>query len=461
MTTDNKRTAIVIGGSMAGLLAARVLSNHFDQVTLVERDPVHDQPESRKGQPQTVHSHLLLLGGLHSLNNFFPGIEEALIQGGAVYGAPDKGLWHHHGGYFVRFKSELRVVISSRPFLEWHVRQRLLARPNVTLLSECAVEKLETTPDKSKVIGVTYLLRDGSNQKEMLSADLIVDATGRGSRTPQWLSALGHEAPPEEKVIVKVGYATRQYRYRPGEMAGFESIFITFTPPHDTRGGLILHIENDRWLLTLGGIHSDYPPDDEAGFNAFARSLVTSDVYDFMSQAEPLTEIITYKFPANLRRRYEKLKRFPAGYLVLGDAIASFDPVYGQGMTSAALQAEALDKLLTEQRDDADLWRPYFQRLAKVVDVPWQMAIGEDFRFPQTEGKRPPRTDLVNAYMTRLFRAAHHDPVVCEQFYRVTGLVAPPNSLFHPRILWRVLRGGKQSPPPISSKSTTQPIKQM
>lgn len=245
-------------------------------------------------------------------------------------------------------------------------------------------------------------------------------------------------------MTVKLGYATRQYRYRLGDLNGMAWAFTTFTPPHGKRGGLLLHIEEDRWLLTLGGFHGDHPPTDEAGFHAFAQTLARPDIYELICQAEPLSAITTYKFEANLRRRYEQLKRFPDGYLVLGDAIASFDPVYGQGMTSAALQAAALHKLLAETPTLTSLWRLYFRRLAKVVDVPWQMALAEDFRFPQTTGKKPLGTELINAYMSRVFRAAHHDPVVCQQFYRVTGLVAPPTSLFQPRILWRVLRGKRQ-----------------
>ena len=433
---------IVIGGSIAGLMAARALSDYADSVTILERDPISDQPESRKGQPQTRHLHGLLAQGLELFTGFFPGIEQALAEGGAILG--DMGLamrWYHFGGYKKQYESGLTGALMSRPFLEWHIRRRVLALPNVTLLSSCAVEGLATTADQSRVLGVHVTRRDQNNRRETLEADLVVDTAGRGSAAPKWLAALGYQPPPASAVHVHVGYATRVYRRRPGDVVGAELLMVADTPAHGKRAGLVFPIEDDRWIVTLGGMHGDHAPADEQGFLEFARSLPAPDVYNLISRAEPLSEIVLHKFPASLRRHYEKLRRFPEGYLVLGDAIASFNPIYGQGMTSAALQAQTLHQLLGQgRRRRYGLWRPFFKRAAKVVDSPWQLAVGEDFRYPETQGHKAPGTDVINAYVTRVHQSSHHDTVVYGQFLRVMNLMAPPASLFKPAIMRRVLR---------------------
>lgn len=433
--------ALVIGASMAGLFAGRVLSDYFERVTLLERDPVEDRPMARKGQPQTRHLHALLAQGLHLIQGFFPGIEQTLVEGGATRGDMGRDMrWYHFGGYKVQFESGLVGMLMSRPFLEWHVRRRVLALPNVALRDACSVGALKTSDDRARVVGVEATDRTGARRTETLPADLVVDATGRGSATPQWLAGLGYEKPPERAVKVRVGYATRLYRRRPGDLEDAELVVIFPTPPGGKRLVALVPVEDDRWIVTAGGWSGDYPPDDEEGYLAFIRSLPAPDVYDIVSRAEPLSDITSHRFPASLRHGYETLERFPEGYLVLGDAIASFNPIYGQGMTSAAMQAQALDGLLRERPGSVGLWRPWFERAAKVVDIPWQLAVGEDFRYPETEGEKPPLTGFVNAYVKRVHKATHHDPVVYARFLQVMNLLAPPTSLMAPHIAWRVLR---------------------
>ena len=241
-----------------------------------------------------------------------------------------------------------------------------------------------------------------------------------------------------------MGYTTRIYRRKPGDLVGAELVMVSPTPPHDKRSGLIFPIEGDRWIVTLGGWAGDHAPADEQGFLDFARSLAAPDIYNIISRAEPLSDIITHKFPASLRRHYEQMKRFPDGYLVMGDAICSFNPIYGQGMTSAALQVAALGKLLGQRQGNlAGLAQAFFQQAAKVVDIPWQLAVGEDFRYPTTEGKKAPGTDLINAYVTQVHKATHYDTIVYAQFLKVMNLMEPPTSLFKPQILWRVFKASR------------------
>lgn len=441
--TFRYQRAIVIGGSLTGLLTARVLSDHFEQVTILERDEVHDVPESRKGQAQTRHLHGLLAQGLLILKDYFPGIVEELKAGGAFMGDMGKVLhWYQYGNYRLNFTSGLTSMAMSRPFLEFHVRRRTLNLPNVALIDCCAVNELVTNAEKSQVTGVRVTRRSGGDKDEMLEADLVVDASGRGSSSPKWLEGLGYERPSETEVKTRIGYATREYRRTEQDPDKLFVEMVSPAAPAEKHGTFLFPIEGDRWIMTAGGYVGDHPPTDEAGLLEFVRSLPASNVYDIISKSEPLTDIIAYKYPASLRHHYEKLKRFPEGYLILGDAVASFNPIYGQGMTSSAMQTHVLRKILRDSPSLQGVWRSFFKQAARVVDMPWQLAVGEDFRYPETEGKKPPLMDLLNAYVEKVHKATQHDPVVYAQFLRVMNLMEPPTSLMMPGIMWRVLIKG-------------------
>ncbi|GAB4581521.1 MAG: FAD-binding monooxygenase [Anaerolineales bacterium] len=432
--------AIVIGGSLGGLLTARALSDHFTRVTILERDAVSPEPESRKGQPQTRHLHGLLATGLHVMTHYFPDLPQALQDGGAMMRDFASSMnWYSFGGYRKQFEMGVYATAMSRPLLEALVRARVVALPNVTLMDNTAVKHLVTTTDRQWVTGVEVEAR-GKDLSTTLLADLIVDVSGRGSRSPQWLQELGYSAPSTSEVKVDIGYATRMYRRDPADPRGQTWTLITPEAPKETRFGAMFPIEGDRWIVSLGGWAGDHAPTDVKGFLAFARSLPAPDIYEVISHTEPISDIIQHKFPFSLRRHYEKLTRFPKGYLVLGDAISSFNPTYGQGMTSAALQTLELQKLLAKNTPLDALAMTFFKRAAKVIDIPWQLAVGEDFRFPTTTGSKPAGTDLINRYVVKVHRATLRDEVVGLAFLKVMNLMEPPTSLFHPRILWRVLR---------------------
>ncbi|MFQ5911938.1 MAG: FAD-dependent oxidoreductase [Nitrospinota bacterium] len=446
--TKRRQRAIAIGGSFTGLLAARVLSDHFEQVTLIERDKINDRPEARKGQPQSHHAHSLLANGLDVLTRYFPDLPDGLRAGGATVTDIGTGFrWYASGGYRLQFESGLASALMSRPFLEWQIRRRVLALSNVTVLDQSTVTALLTTADGGRVTGVRTLHQVEKSREAALTADLVIDATGRGSAGLKWLEALGYTGPKEETVKVGVAYTSRIYRRRPGDLVGAELVLIAPEPPHNKRFGVMLPMEDDRWIVSLAGWAGNHAPANEAGFLEFARSLAAPDIYNMIPRLEPLTDFITHKFPSNLRHHYENLTRFPGGFLVMGDAIASFNPVYAQGMSSAAMQAAALDELLAGRGSLDGLWEAFFKRAAKVVDLPWQLAAGQDFRFPETRGNKTPGTDLMNAYFAKVARATHRDPVVYGAFLRVTNLMARRTSLFKLHILWRVLRGGIERRP--------------
>ena len=441
--SQNQRThAVVIGCSLAGLFAARILSDHFGRVTVLERDPVNDRPESRKGQPQTRHLHGLLNQGFRIIKDLFPDLEQELAKGGATISDMGEAIrWYHFDGYKRQFTSGLEAVSVSRVFLEWQVRRYVMALPNVKIQSPCTVCSLEMDDAKTRIVGIKVTNGNDGADNTAIEADLVIDAGGRGSSAGKWLEQLGFERPHEDVVKIGVGYATRLYRRKPNDLPGAKLVMISPTPPKQKRMCFLFPVEEDRWIVAAGGWLGDHPPTDEEGYLEFIRGLPASDIYNVISGAEPLSDVFTYKFPSSLRRRYERLTRFPERYLVLGDAVASFNPIYGQGMTSAARQAKELDALLRQQQTLTGLWRPFFQRIAKVVDIPWQMAAGEDFRYPETVGKKPPMTDFINAYLSKVHRATQHDTVVYSQFLKVMNLMAPPTSLMHPKIVWRVLCG--------------------
>ena len=429
-------TAVVVGASMGGLLAVRALSGHFERITVVERDVLPDSEEARKGVPQSAHAHGLLASGYGIIDAYFPDIMAELEARGAPRGdVVGDFLWFQYGHWKLRHDSGLRGITVSRPCLESAVRQRVKALRNVTFLEGADAVRPTFDGATRRVTGLVVRPRD-RGVEQTLEADLVVDASGRGSQSPKWLEQMGCGRPEEVSVQVNVGYATRTFARKPGEFFGSMGGIVSGTPPASTRYGAVLAAERDRWVVTLVGTVGDYPPTDEEAWIAFAASLPVPAVHQLVTSARPLTGIVTYRFPANQRRLYERMPGFPSGYLVIGDAVCSFNPIYGQGMSVAATEAKALDDCLTSGLDH--LPRRFYARTRRIVAIPWAIATGEDLRFPQVEGRRPPGFGLVNRYLERVHAIASKDPTVCRKFFDVLNLLAPPASLMSPLVAWRV-----------------------
>lgn len=437
------RHAIVIGSSMAGLLAARVLTDHFEWVTLIERDRLPEGAESRKGVPQGRHAHALLARGRQIITELFPDIINSLVEGGAsLLDISADTRWYHFGGYKVRFESGIAGPFLSRPFLESEVRRRVLAIKNLSHLDECDVKGLTTTPDRERVTGVRIELRSDAPTERTIEADLVVDASGRGSQSPAWLDSIGYGRPEEVQIKVNAGYTSRIYKRGPSDLPGARAVFMLPKPPGERRMGALFPIEGDRWMVSLGGWLGDHAPTDEEGYLEFARNMPAHDIYDVIKQAEPLTDFVVHKFPGNLRRHYEKMSRFPEGYIVMGDAMCSFNPIYGQGMTVSAMEADALDRSLREQAP-GDLRRfpqRFLKRAAKIIDTPWMLATGEDFRYTEVEGSRPFGLSLINWYIAKVHQAVQLDTEIYLTFLKVMNLTHPPKLIFEPKTIFRVLK---------------------
>ncbi len=437
--------AVVLGGSMGGILAARVLAEHYTEVVVVERDTVLGVSTPRRGAPHTVHAHGLHARGHLIFEELFPGITDELRAAGIPTGDLAEMRWFFNARRIQPARTGLISVTAPRPVLENHVRNRVAALPNVTFRQECDVLGPVATDDREQVTGVRVQRRTPNADVEVLEADLVVDATGRGSRTPAWLAELGFQRPEEERVKVGLAYTTRHYRTRPEMFDGVQSINPVASPAHP-RGAFFGQVGPDTCILSLTGLLGDYPPTEPGAFLEFVRSLPVPDVYEAVRDAEALDEPVSFRFPASVRRRYERLLRFPDRFLVIGDAFCSFNPVYGQGMSVTAIEAMTLRAHLREGR--APVPHRFFADLARVVDAPWDIAAGGDLDFPGVEGRRTLKIRVANAYMARLQYAATQDPRVTEGFMRVAGLVDPPEALMRPAMVGRVLRHALRRPGP-------------
>jgi 2-polyprenyl-6-methoxyphenol hydroxylase-like FAD-dependent oxidoreductase len=429
--------AIVIGASMGGLLAARVLSAHFDRVTVFDRDALPEEVENRRGVPQGRHGHGLLASGLAGLKALFPNLERALLEGGAVAGDVIGNVrWFQHGHYKAKFHSGLDGLLLSRPLLEVTLRRQVARLNNVRIQDSTRV--LSLLHERGQVQGVT-IQQPGGDPVEM-TADLVVDTGGRGSRSPEWLEQLGYGKPHVDEVHVGIGYTTRLYRRRPTDLGGDVGAIIAPKPPRNKRIGFMLAMEGDRWIVTMGGWLGNHCPTEPTEYTDFARTLARPDIYEVIQRAEPLTDAVTFGFPSNLRRRFDRMSRFPSNYLIMGDAVCSFNPLYGQGMSVATLEALALKECLADASSCAEVWRPFSKASRKIIDGPWTIAAGSDFAFEGVTGAKPSGTNIVNWYLDRVHKAASVDPNVCRTFFDVANLLKPAPTLFRPSVVSRVFR---------------------
>lgn len=440
--------AIVIGGSIAGLTAARVLADHFERVTLIERDRMPETPEFRKGVPQGRHAHILLLRGQQILDHLFPGLVQELLDVGAVPVNMGSDVeWYAFGQPRPRYQSAMEPNACSRPLLEVTIYRRLAAHPNITFLQETDVLGLCTDEEGRRATGVQIRRRNANSEgtsesAETLLADLVVDASGRDSRAPHWLEALGYPTPSETTVNSFPGYATRFYE-QSSEPSDWKLLFVQPHAPHQPRGAVIVPMEENRWQVTLIGMAGDYPPTDEEGYLQFAQSLPTQKVYDTIKEAKPLSDIYGFRRAENRLRHYDNLEQYLENFLVLGDAVYALNPVYGQGMSVAAIGSMTLDQCLREQPvagDFAGLAERFQKALALVVEGPWQLATGEDRRWAVTEGsdQLDPGTLIMQRYMDQLQLVSLQSPAVTEAFYLVQQMIEPPTLFFRPDIVLQV-----------------------
>jgi 2-polyprenyl-6-methoxyphenol hydroxylase-like FAD-dependent oxidoreductase len=439
--------AVVIGGSIAGLMTARVLSDFFDQVTVLERDQIEDHPAIHKSIPQGNHLHALLLGGQQVMSALYPGFTEELRRLGAVpcrfgkdavwYGPDGKG-YSPTGSVREPRDLGLEGHVMSRALLEYHLRQRTIALANMKLETGVAIEGLAF--EGGQVHGVR---RNRPAGAQSIEADLVVDAGGRASHATRWLIEMGLPPPEETTIGVDFAYTSTMYR-KPDNDDGLEPLrFFAGPPPFYTKAAGLFEIENRTWHVSLGGRLGDYPPTDEDGFLNFAKSLPSPKLYELIKDADRIADITHHRFPTSVQRHYERLVAFPEGFLVLGDAISSFNPAYGQGMSSAALQVRGLQELLKQRAQGSQGLRAlapvFFAKAAEVIATPWALAAASDFAYPKTTGERPPNAEEGARYFAALDALAVEDLEVHRLITEVFQLAKPLSALSEEPLRSRVL----------------------
>ncbi|MEV8513813.1 FAD-dependent oxidoreductase [Dactylosporangium sp. NPDC051484] len=428
--------AVVLGGSIAGSLAARMLAQAYRKVTVIDRDDLSGPAGPRQAIPQGHHIHALLARGQQILEELFPGFTDELVSIGVPVGDFGTSLsWYFNGRMIQKAETGLICVAAGRPLLEARIRGRVRALGNVEFREHTDIVGLVASPDRSRITGVRVQRR--GEDEVTLTADLVVDATGRGSRTPRWLQEFGYPQVPEERVKMDLTYTTLDFKGPlPFDPIGGDIALLPVATPAMRRGAIFARMP-DRYSVSLTGILGDRPPTDIEGFLAYVQSLPVPEIYKAVRDAEPMGEPMSFRFPASVRQHYERLARFPDGLLVMGDAACVFNPVYGQGMTVAAIAARMLGEHL---RSGPPVPAAFFRDLSKIIDAPWDMSAGADLGFPEVQGRRTLKTRMGNLFIPRLQAAAVNDGVLTTAFLRAAGLVDPPDALMRPNIIRRVLR---------------------
>lgn len=469
------RAAIVVGGSITGMLTAAVLADRFEKVTVVESDRLPAGPEHRKGLPQAHHAHLLWSGGVAALEDLLPGITDQLVARGArlIDVMTDLVSKAPSGQWFRRFAdARHRMIVCGRPLLDFVVRERVLANPRITVLDGTRVGGL--TGDAARVTGVSVptgptTTSDGPADgpaagtsapagTRSLAADLVIDASGRGSQAHRWLAALGLPSVAERTVDAGVAYASRLYA-APADTTAlrFPVVNVQADPRQAPgRGGVIVPVEGDRWLVTLSGTRGGQPTADPDEFTRFAlEGLPHPVIGELISRAKPLTDPLTTHSTANRRRYYEQAKAWPDGFAVLGDAVAGYNPVYGHGLSVAAQSVVALRAVLDRHGvAGAGNGRRIQRAAARPVGNAWNLAVGQDASYPDAAPEPPkPVERLLSAYVDRAVAAGSQNPHALHGLLDVMSLSTAPTRLFAPDMLWAVCFGPRRGPlagPPLT-----------
>jgi 2-polyprenyl-6-methoxyphenol hydroxylase-like FAD-dependent oxidoreductase len=429
--------AVVIGASIGGLCAARVLSDFYDRVTVYERDELPDGPANRAAVPQGRHVHLLMARGAQEFDTHFPGLLDDMVADGVPilenrpdcihFGAAGHVLGTHH-----RLQDEFTAYVPSRPHLEWQIRRRVQAIENVEFVRDAVAEpRFDRAGHR-----VTGVLLDADDPSSAVEANLVVDATGRGTRLPVWLEKWGFERPREDTVDVGIGYATQQVRVPDGLLA--EKVVVAGASNEQPVGLGMLFYEDGNWGVTTFGVGKVEPPQNFAEICTVADKILPAHVAAALRQGEPLGEMAFHKYPTSRWRRYDKLTRFPAGIIPFGDAVVSFNPTYGQGMTMTSLQAGHLRRAL--ESPGADVAREFQRATAKTTFPVWQMNAIGDFMLHRASGPMPKWYRPVGNLFDQFLGAAETDPVLAEWFLRRFSLLDSLYMVPSARLVGRTIR---------------------
>ncbi|PEP89255.1 glutamate synthase [Bacillus toyonensis] len=436
--------AIVIGGSMAGKFAAKALSTSFKEVIILEVGDKWDGKASRKRVPQSDHPHVLLKGGEKAIEELFPTITNELIKAGSIINNFTRDLkWHQFGLWKQPFIGEVHMIQQSRPLLEWHIQKRIDQISNITITYKTLVNGLLVDGKLNKVCGVKVKYLETGMQKEV-HADIVIDASGFGSKSMEWLREYEIEV-QEEKVRIDLFYATKMFQLKENEELDCCNMLMSPSFPENPYGVLIQTIEDNRYFVTFSGYANEKAPQTDDEFYDFAENLSISNVTDFLNKAEGITDIKTYKIPYQVRRRFDLVNNVPEGLLVVGDAQCRFDPVFGQGVSVAAMEAHQLQLLLQSRKQlDKTFTQQFYKKTADIIEIPWDMTTTEISRHPQLKRELTTKQKFQLWYTKQIYRLSASDSDVYIRLVRVMNLIRSPFHLFHPKVLLAVLLNRKK-----------------
>jgi len=435
------KRAIVIGAGVSGLAAARAVADHFEEVVVLERDELPSGATTRPGVPQGTQAHGLLGGAVKGLRELFPGFEQDLVKAGAVQVNHGSELLMEFSGLdpFPRRKWNWFIYSLTRPLVELTMRRRMEQQPNISLRDGSRVFEIVGTPDGSHVTGVRCQTTQGA---EEILADLVIDASKHGSLTLSFLKSTGQPVPEETTVGVDIRYATAVFELEHGALGEFKASVTFPKAPESVNAGYLLPVENNCHQLLLIGRGDDIPPTDGAAFVQYARKLGTPTVYNAMKGAKQLSEVARYGFPESKWKHFGLLDRFPRGLLPTGDAICCLNPVYGQGITVAVMEANTMRRLLKVNARKADplamLGSHFLTEVEALLEEPWAMSAIPDFIYSETRGKRPKDLDDRLQFQNALLRLTTRDADLMELLVEVRHLLKPMSMLNEPDIVHRV-----------------------
>jgi len=433
-------TAIVMGGSIAGILAARVLSDFFKEVIIIEKDEKSSFSKKRKSIPQGSHLHVLLDGGLKVFDELFPNFSKDLkSKGSIIVDSQNDVAWYHFGVWKTRYISKLKASFQSRPFLEHHLRNRLLEQcQNIKLLDSTNITGLNYDSKKDRIIGVKI------ENNKIINANFIIDATGRTSSNYKWLKEHDLETPYEEKIKIGMGYTSMLFKPKQEYLknCNWKALFVYPYAPYNTKYGAVIPIEKDkngdRYMVALSGALEDHASRDKEGFLNHAKLLANDKIYQFIKNSSSISDFSYFKSPENIRRYYEKLSNPPKGIISIGDTIAVVNPIYGQGMTVIAYEAKALQKSLKQGLKNIET--RYYKEITPTINIAWDVTSGEDFRYPQVRGKRSLKLKFQNIYSKHLFILSGSNRNVWHDFAQVLHFIKHPLNIFRPHMVFNVIK---------------------
>lgn len=428
----------MIGGSIAGKLAAKALSHSFQKVIILEIGEEWTEKTPRKRVPQSYHPHVLLKGGEEAVEALFPEIIPQLIEDKSIENNFTQDVkWHHFGYWKPQFTGDLTMVQQSRPMFEWHLKRRIDQVSNIVTRYRMMVEQILIDEEQNKVYGVRVKNLETGAEEE-IHANVVVDASGFGSKSVEWLQTYGIQV-KEEKVWIQLFYATRVFRLKTKKQLDWCNLLVSPSFPENPYGALIQTIEDDCFYVTFSGYANERAPQTDEEFFAYAQKLPVPDVRNFLEIAEPLSDIRIHKIPYQVRRRFDLVRHVPEGFLVIGDAHCRFDPVFGQGISVAAMEALELERCLRENKHlEKDFTYKFHKSISKLIATPWEMTTTEAFRISNIKGDRPLMQPFKQWYTKKVYRLSAFNPEIYIRLVNVMNLIRSPLHLFHPKVLFAI-----------------------